>query len=96
MKTSILIILLIANQAFAQSSKETELKTTISNVTVYLSGAQITRHGEVTIESGRSKVIVKSLSPLLDAKSIQVKANGAFSILSVNRTINYLNELKLG
>ena len=63
MKTSILIILLIANQVFAQSTQETELKTSISNVTVYLSGAQVTRYGEVNIGSGR-----------LSKNSVRIKA----------------------
>jgi uncharacterized protein (TIGR02231 family) len=93
MKIGLLIIILIANQAFAQSSKETELKTSIEDVTVFLKGAQITRVGKVAINSGRSIIIVKALSPYINEGSIQVKATGPFTILSVNRKMNYLNEL---
>lgn len=93
MKFRILIFLLIANQAFAQSKQETELRTSIEGVTVFLKGAQITRVGIADIRPGRSTIIIKSLSPHIDSKSIQVKAKGSFTVLSVNRKLNYLNEL---
>lgn len=93
MKFKIFIFLLIANQAFAQLKPETELTTSIEDVTVFLKGAQITRAGKATIRSGRSIIIVKALSPYINEGSIQVKATGSFTILSVNRKMNYLNEL---
>ncbi|MEQ9377062.1 MAG: DUF4139 domain-containing protein [Imperialibacter sp.] len=77
----------------AQPLKETELKTTIGEVTVFLQGAQITRTGKVEIASGKSALVLKGLSPHIDEKSIQVKATGAFTILSVNHRFNYLNQL---
>ncbi len=93
MKFRVLIFLLIANQAFAQSKQETELTTSINDVTIFLKGAQITRAGRVNIKPGRSIIIVKGLSPYINERSIQVKATGSFTILSVNRKMNYLNEL---
>lgn len=93
MKFRLLIFLLIANQAFAQFKQETQLTTSIEEVTVFLKGAQIKRVGRVVINSGRSIIIVKALSPYINEGSIQVKATGSFTILSVNRKMNYLNEL---
>lgn len=67
----------------------------IQGVIVFLHGAQIERTAETAIPSGTSTVIFKGLSPEIDEQSIQVKAIGNFTILSVNRQNNYLNEQKL-
>ena len=95
MKLKIFILcLLIVNSLFAQSDKE--LKTEIKEVTVFLKGAQVNRAGEVNITSGKTKMIIKNLSPYIDEKSVRVKAEGDFTILSVNHQYNYLSELKRG
>lgn len=94
MKLQIIIFILIANQAISQTFKSRELKTSIKGVTVFLQGANVGRIGKIDVLAGKSVLIVKSLSPHIDAKSIQVKAKGAFTILSVNHKFNYLNELK--
>lgn len=90
---TILASLLII-QAFTQTVKEKELKTEINEVTVFLNGAQIFESGNVTIPTGKTILKIRNLSPYLDEKSIQVKADGDFTILSVNHKFNYLNELK--
>jgi hypothetical protein len=86
--------LLIISDLFSQTFKEKELKTEINEVTVFLKGAQIFETGTATIPPGRTILRIKNLSPYLDEKSIQVKAEGNFTILSVNHKFNYLNELK--
>jgi hypothetical protein len=91
--TSTILVLFIITQAFSQSFKEKELKTEIKEVTVFLSGAQIFEAGNTSIQ-GKTILRVKNLSPYLDEKSIQVKGDGDFTILSVNHKFNYLNELK--
>ncbi len=94
MKLQILIFLLIAQQSFAQSFKEVELKSAIKEVTVFLQSAQISRAGKTSITAGKSALVLKGLSPHIDKKSIQVKGVGDFTILSVNHRLNYLNEIK--
>ena len=94
MKRILILFVLIANQAFAQEEKTTEIKTKISEATIFMQGAQITRTGEVKLKPGRSTIVMKSLSPHIDAKSIQVKGSGEFTILSVNHHHNYLDELE--
>src|SRR5437879_1966187 len=78
----------------SQNFKAKELKTNIKEVTVFLNGAQIFETGSVSVPSGNTILKVKDLSPFIDEKSIQVKAEGDFTILSVNYKLNYLNELK--
>ena len=93
MRYLLILCVLMANQAFAQSETTRELKTSIKNVTVFLQGAQIFRDGNINLKKGRSTLEVVSLSPNIDAKSIQVKGKGVFTILSVNHAFNFLDEL---
>lgn len=90
------LALFIISDLFPQAFKDKELKTEINEVTVFLNGAQIFETGNVTIPPGKTTLKVKNLSPYLDDKSIQVKAAGDFTILSVNHRLNYLDELKKG
>ncbi len=92
MRYIIILISLLTNQAFAAKGNQKNLSAKIENVTVFLQGAQISRSGSTNINSGRSTIIIKSLSPHIDPKSIQVKGIGDFTILSVNHHFNYLEE----
>lgn len=95
MKLPLLLLLLIsALNANCQNFKEKKLKTEINEVTVFLSGAQIFESGTATIPVGKTIFKIENLSPFLDDKSIRVKAEGDFTILSVNHKYNYLNTLK--
>lgn len=87
-------LVLVTAMAFSQNFKEKELNTEIKEVTVFLKGAQIFEGGSVTIPSGNTILKVKGLSSFIDEKSIQVKATGNFTILSVNHKLNHLNALK--
>jgi uncharacterized protein (TIGR02231 family) len=73
---------------------EKELITSIRNVTVYLSGAQIGRYGKTSLQAGNTTLLLKGLPSMIDAQSIQVKGEGDFTILSVMHTIDYLDEQK--
>ncbi len=88
MKKFIPWFLLLATQALG---KEVDLKTTIREVTVFQTGAQVTRYGTVTIPAGESDIVIKDATALLKKESIQVKGEGGFTILSVYHVAN-LNE----
>ncbi|MCB0625551.1 MAG: DUF4140 domain-containing protein, partial [Saprospiraceae bacterium] len=64
----------------------------IEKVTVFLKGAQIARSAEAKLPAGRTELIFKDISPNLDKQSIQLKGEGAFTILSVSHQLNYLQE----
>lgn len=89
-----ILLVLIATRAFSQTFKEKELNTEIKEVTVFLKGAQIFEFGSVAIPAGNTILKVNGLSSFIDEKSIQVKATGDFTILSVNHQLNHLNALK--
>ncbi len=73
--------------AFKMQAKEVELKTTITAVTVFQSGAQVTRTGSVKIPAGESEIKISDATSLLKEESIQVKGEGNFTILSVNHQL---------
>jgi uncharacterized protein (TIGR02231 family) len=66
------------------------VKSEIRDVTVFLSGAQVTRTGSANIEEGTSVLIFTGLPQSLNQESIQVKGGGNFTILSVTQQLNYL------
>lgn len=99
MNTKIIISILLAVvflfTAQAQDNKEITVKTTVSDVTVFIKGAQVTRKTTVNFSAGKSTLRFTNLSPYIDAKSVQVKAGGEVMILSVNHALNYNDTVKL-
>ncbi len=85
---------LICCNIFAQEITEREIKTEVNDVTVFIEGAQITRKKTIEIPQGVSVLKFVGLSPFIDAKSIQVKANGNVTVLSVNHQQNYLESVQ--
>ncbi|UII23918.1 DUF4139 domain-containing protein [Fulvivirga ligni] len=88
-----ILLFFIAHQVESQELPQHELKTTITDATVFLQNALITRAGKLEIPQGKSVIKIKALSPYIDEKSVQVKATGSFTILSVNHSFNYQQKL---
>jgi Domain of unknown function (DUF4139)/N-terminal domain of unknown function (DUF4140) len=76
---------------FAQPKPQT-VASTIEKVTVFSSGAQISRSAKVNLSSGVTTLLFGGLSPDLEKQSIQVKGLGDLTILSVIHQLNYLRE----
>jgi len=93
MKTSLSILFCtLSLNLFSQRAQEIEVKSEVNEVTVYLSGAQVTRSKTVDIPAGSSTLKFTNLSPFIDSKSISVKAKGDFKVLSVNLQQNFLTQ----
>ena len=73
-------------------SIQKKIDTKIEKVTVFLNGAQINRTGKTIINPGNSIIIFSGISPYINSQSIQVNAEGNFTILSVVHKLNYLQE----
>ena len=92
-KLSTAIFLFIAIAAKADEGQKVASK--VQKVTVFLSGAQVSRTAQVNIGAGTSTIIFNNLSADLDVQSLQVKAGGNFTILSVNHELDFAdNEIK--
>ncbi len=74
----------------AQNKKNVESK--IDKVTVFLEGAQTQRSAKVNLATGKYELVFSSISPSIDAQSIQVKADGQVTVLSVIHQQNFMKE----
>ncbi len=91
---TILFLSLIFSSLFSQEILEKEIKSDVNEVTVFLAGAQVVRKKTVELTKGKTIIKFVNLSPFLDAKSVQVKAEGDLTVLSVNHQQNYLDKLE--
>ena len=86
---SITILLTTLMQLQSQDNA-TIVNTSISNVTVYLRGAEIQREGSVTLKAGAQQIVFDNLPKDINPQSIQVTGTGNFTILGVSHQTNYL------
>ncbi|WMI66006.1 mucoidy inhibitor MuiA family protein [Aestuariibaculum sp. YM273] len=93
-KYLLLLFLLIFNYNNAQEPNIIPVTTEVSEVTVFIEGAQITRKKELTLKSGVSLLKFNNLSPFIQNKSIQVKALGNVTVLGVNHQQNFVDKLE--
>jgi hypothetical protein len=88
----LIILSLVYFNLLGQEVPEKSIKSEVNEVTVFLKGAQVGRKKTVEVPKGKSIIKFVNLSPFIDAKSIQVKANGQITVLSVNHQQNYLDK----
>lgn len=95
MKNTIFLILsLFISTIYAQTISDKEIKTEVSEVTVFIENAQVTRKSSQMVAKGKSSLKFINLSPFIDAKSIQVRASGLITVLSVNHQQNFIDKLE--
>jgi hypothetical protein len=75
----------------AQQTKRS-IDSKIEKVTVFLEGAQTQRTAKLTVAAGKHELVFTNISPSVDKQSIQVKADGNITILSVIHQHNFLKE----
>src|SRR5690606_27709968 len=78
---------------YANEIPEKEVKTKAGEVTVFLKGAQISSRSNVPLDKGVTIIRFTDLSPYIVAQSVQVRATGQLTVLSVNHQHNYLDKL---
>ncbi|UYQ91649.1 mucoidy inhibitor MuiA family protein [Chitinophaga horti] len=88
MRLPIWMALLATMPAFAQ--KRQTVTSNVDKVTVFLSGAQVTRSATTSLPAGTTTLVFQQVSPQLEQRSIQVQGQGDFTILSVSRELNLL------
>jgi len=79
--------------AVAQPDKPVDSK--ITDVTVFLNKAQISRTVKTRVEAGKTNLIVTGLSSQLDPQSVQVSGKGGVIILGTSHQQNFLSEFNL-
>ncbi|MFT5858622.1 MAG: hypothetical protein ACI865_000710 [Flavobacteriaceae bacterium] len=71
------------------AQKETSLPSKIDKVTVFFQGAQLSRSLKTTLKPGRQLVVFEKLTDFIDPNSVQIKALGDLTILSVGTRKNF-------
>jgi uncharacterized protein DUF4139/uncharacterized protein DUF4140 len=84
-------MLIISSNSFSQIRKQ-NTDSKIEKVTVFLKGAQVQRSAKASITPGKTDLVFGSISPRIDKQSIQVKADGKLTVLSVTHQMNILKE----
>lgn len=90
----LILALAVSVSVNATGQSERTLDSKITNVTVFLAKAQITRETSFRLEPGKSTLVFTGLAAQLDPQSIQVAGKGAFTILGTVHRANFLNELQ--
>jgi len=84
-------LLIISILQYAQIKKQTA-DSKISKVTVFLEGSQVERQAKTALIPGKQEIIFSNISPNIEKQSIQVRAEGNITVLSVNHQQNFLKE----
>jgi uncharacterized protein (TIGR02231 family) len=89
----ILVITFVATNLFSfAQKKEVIADSKISEVTVFLNNAQITREAKINLAAGTNLISFEKLSQQIIPGSIQVEGSDSYTIVSVNSSVNYLQE----
>ncbi len=74
------------------AQNESTPSSKITEVTVFMNGAQITRTSNVSLKSGQNKVTISGLTQHVNSQSINVKGNSNYLIKSVNHQSDFLSD----
>jgi uncharacterized protein (TIGR02231 family) len=95
MKKIILVILLFSvGKSYALNEKSIT-QSDITDVKVFLSGAQVSRTFKATVQEGITRLAIENLSSQIDRNSITVSASGDAMILSTSYSLDYLKEKRI-
>lgn len=87
------LISLLALSLVMQLPAQTTVNSQITDVTVFLQGAQITRTLSASLEKGGNELLLQGLANGINPQSIQVSAPADVLINSVVHEVNYQKEL---
>ena len=65
------------------SQAQQNVVTKIEKVTLFSNGAFVNRSAKTMLNTGKTELVFKGISPQIDKQSIQIKGEGKFTVLSV-------------
>lgn len=93
MRRILLVTLSITFSLAAFAQKEAQpITSKIEKVTVFLQGAQVERVARQNLGAGKYNLVFNGISPKVDKQSIQLKAEGKLTVLSVTHQVNHIRE----
>lgn len=90
MKNLIVCITLATAPALISAQVSKSVESYPTHVTVFLSGAQVTREAKSSVASGRTELVLSGLPSQLEQQSIQVMAKGKVMVLAIRHQVNFL------
>jgi uncharacterized protein (TIGR02231 family) len=90
---NIICVLVILLAGYAALAQDKAVESKISNVTVFLNKAQVTRQVKTRIPEGTTNLIISGLTAQVDPNSIQVSTKGNFILLGISHQQNFLREV---
>jgi hypothetical protein len=91
----ILLIPFLLLFAYVPAQKKITAESSIGEVTVFSSGAQVQRLAEVLVPAGRSEIIFSGLSNQLQQQSVQLKADAGITLLSVQAQKDFFSQRRI-
>ena len=91
-----IIASLIVGFSLVQATAQKEITSVapIKKVTVFFTGAQVQHEAKIDLQAGRQDIVFQKLTDFIDPNTVQVKAQGDVTILSV-RTRKNFEDLKI-
>ncbi len=91
-KTSLFLLLCLWTFVQLRAQEPIIATSTITDVTVYLSGAQVSEEATVALKTGDNIILFSGMAKSIDPRSIQAVAPEIVLINSVRHEVNYLKE----
>src|ERR1039457_1918629 len=88
-----ILLLLFADICFA-AIDTIRIPSKITDVTVFFSGAQVTRTADLKVQKGKHFILLDKLPQEINPQSIQIEGISGCTILSVKYQLSYPNETK--
>ncbi len=89
-----LLLFFVSISCFTFGQKEIKLASSIDKVTIFFQGAQVQHQKKTELKPGRQILVFEKLTDYMDPNSVQFKATGDLTILSVSTRKNY-EDLKM-
>jgi len=89
-----LLLFFVSISCFTFGQKEIKLSSSIDKVTIFFQGAQVQHQKKTELSPGRQILVFEKLTDYIDPNSVQLKATGDLTILSVSTRKNY-EDLKM-
>lgn len=89
---TVFVLCSLASLRLIAAENEQRVPSTISNVTVFLNQAQVTRVAKVNLQAGVTNLVFDKVSPFINLNSIQVKTENNVVLLSVSQRNNYIEK----
>ena len=94
-KKSILVLSLLLTLGMAVQGQSLQVRSEMKEAMVFFQGAQLSREAQVRVPAGINELVFTQLPLDIDASSIQIKATGPITILSVSHRTNFLESPEL-